>query len=262
MPTIGNPDVVVKLTSDFTEAMFVGHLLSDTPQPETGLVRYDRILALPSRELRRGRTLFLIWREEAQFVGDLQPPYVGRGQLPDYKIEAIRRGAIYHRVYIEAASIVKLTTERMVQRLTGSKSLFTDDPRAAELYQRIWDAHQSERYHRDIHSGIGWKRLDVPDTWSGAGRGVSSHIGHYRGFERILYALDIAAQAATELNNIDQWYTIGTAFSQMLEEGFLLADVHFGNLGLDMDGAMTVTDPGHVVPLNPERAQIPRIEAV
>jgi hypothetical protein len=188
MPTIGNPDVVVKLTSDFTEAMFVGHLLSDTPQQETGLVRYDRILALPSRELRRGRTLFLIWREEAQFVGDLMPGWRGAiPGLPDYKAQAIRRGVLYHDVFMEAASVVKMSVERMVQRLTGSKSLFTDDPKAAELYQRVWEAHQSERYHRDVHSGRGWSAFQKSDSWSGKRQGVSDYLSHFRGFERILY---------------------------------------------------------------------------
>ena len=267
MPTIDNPDVVVKLTSDATEAMFVGHLLTDTRQPDDGLVRYDRILALPSVEKRYGRPLYLIWREEAQFVGELMPGYGGvvRG-LPEHKGQAIQRGVKYHRVFSEAAGYLKVRMERVAKKLSGSKELYTDDPAMLDFYAKFWEGYQSERYYRnvhDLHDGDGWRWLFDTRGMFGYLPNVAAFLDRAPDvFTRMQYALDLCAQAATELNNIDQWYTIGTAFSQMLEEGFLLADVHFGNLGLNMDGAMTVTDPGHVVPLNPEHAQIPRIEAV
>ena len=61
-------------------------------------------------------------------------------------------------------------------------------------------------------------------------------------------------QTAMVMANTHAGYLVGEAFAYYLEEGLLLADVHFGNIGEAMpeDHAaceLVITDPGHMVPL-------------
>lgn len=266
MPTIGNPELVVKLTSDITEAMFVGHLLTDTPQPEQGLVRYERMLAMPGA--RRNRPVFLIWREEAFHVGELQrfayariPGGSGYDWLEPHKQQAIARGGKYLEGFLEAAGIVKQTMDRMLKK--NNSGPYTDNPRVLELYGRIWDDHNSESYHDGYFDIDKYTRPGMSREFMGSPYPtVRTYLSRWRGYEKVLHALDVCTMAAQHLVNTDVWYTVGSAFSEMLDAGFLLADVHWGNLGLNGDGDMIVTDPGHVVPFNPERAGVPEIEAI
>lgn len=66
MPT-SDPRVVVKVTSDDTEAEFVALVLEIGEQPE-GLVRYEDIYRLEGS--RDGNPIYILWREDAHRVGD------------------------------------------------------------------------------------------------------------------------------------------------------------------------------------------------
>jgi hypothetical protein len=78
----------------------------------------------------------------------------------------------------------------------------------------------------------------------------------------------IASRIAEEMTNENVAYQVGRAFSEYLEAGILMADVHPGNLGFvakrpgDNDFALwmpVITDPGHVLILKRELSEA-RIE--
>jgi hypothetical protein len=54
--------------------------------------------------------------------------------------------------------------------------------------------------------------------------------------------------------------SVGEALAHYLENGILLADVHSNNLGLDSEGEVLITDPGHAVEFHPRWADTPKIE--
>lgn len=66
----GKPGLVMKVTSDPTEAMFVAHVLR-TKTESDGLVRYYKVFALEG-ESRRERPTFVLWRDEATHVGEVR----------------------------------------------------------------------------------------------------------------------------------------------------------------------------------------------
>lgn len=67
LPT-ATPGLVLKITSDLSEAMLVAKLIGIRQMPE-GLVRYESVVMLNGKY--RGRPTFAIWREEAHDVGFL-----------------------------------------------------------------------------------------------------------------------------------------------------------------------------------------------
>lgn len=67
LPT-ATPGLVLKITSDLSEAMLVAKLIGIREMPE-GLVRYESVVMLEGKY--RGRPTFAIWREEAHDVGFL-----------------------------------------------------------------------------------------------------------------------------------------------------------------------------------------------
>ena len=70
MPT-ATPGLVIKVTTDATEAAFVAAYLSMPPRERpAGIVPYHRIIAIRS-ESHMKRPVFVLWRDEAQHVGKI-----------------------------------------------------------------------------------------------------------------------------------------------------------------------------------------------
>jgi len=67
LPTL-DPKVVLKATTDVTEAQFAETLARDLVVPVT--VAYHQVTSLPAK--RNGRRIYLLWREEAKDVGGLK----------------------------------------------------------------------------------------------------------------------------------------------------------------------------------------------
>jgi len=65
MPT-SEPGLVMKLTSDVSEAWFIAR--AREIDYIGGIVEYKKIFALPTKH--KGRPLFVLWRTEARYIGD------------------------------------------------------------------------------------------------------------------------------------------------------------------------------------------------
>lgn len=78
------------------------------------------------------------------------------------------------------------------------------------------------------------------------------------GGRAVAYAVRACEIIAETMAQEDVGYLIGQAFSFYIEHGILLADVHIGNVGRvsrpDYQRLVwVITDPGHMVPLEPGR---------
>ena len=86
--------------------------------------------------------------------------------------------------------------------------------------------------------------------------------GHYeyrfmdglRGGQRMAASWRACQYIAEIMGSTDTMYLVGNAFEFYMDNGFLLADVHTGNVGKVRredysDGIWVITDPGHVVVL-------------
>ena len=96
LPT-SEPGLVVKLTSDISEAHFVQMSMeletSDAMKSEMGLVEYRKIFKLEGQTYRR-RPLFVLWRSEAFDIGllsDVREGYGGYG-YDEHQTKEILRG--------------------------------------------------------------------------------------------------------------------------------------------------------------------------
>jgi hypothetical protein len=254
LPTAAKPGTVVKVTSDVTEAMFVAHLIDQDIQPEQGLVHYDRILGVPDTT-HRGRPIFIIWRAEAYDVGFMAKQW--QPVIEDWQKRSLKEGERYLELFKTAAGDFRDKMSRVLKQQVGSK--FAYGPGRAELYATIWKAFEDREGHVDIE----WDARPEPYSYAGPRYNQATTIlRRYRGFDRQMVALNICRQSAQMLANTDLWYELGEALDNLLDEGFLLADVHLNNIGHTEAGGknMIITDPGHAQPISPARAAIPPME--
>ena len=232
-----DPDVVAKLTSDPTEAFFVGAALSIGDWPE-GIVRYHAIYRIPGDE-HRGRPVFVLWREEASEVGKVaERTFWGSPrELPPnelYEFQAKARLGRNLANFLQDAAIVRDTLKR-----------------AADPFAMVEEA-RAPRYSE-------WAWRYVADAWESA-RPIA--VATFRGAQKVALLLTRLERLATEMENEYLSDQIGSAFSFYLQNDLLLADVHTGNIGL-VEGRVgkspVITDPGHAVPLSRrwETVQVP-----
>jgi hypothetical protein len=121
------PGLVVKLTSDLSEATFVSWALS-IDQPKAGMIRYHKILAVPGATYR-GRPVFIIWRDEAYSTGTLSQWGGFRSQ---YDVEL----SLLESTMLPAAREVGIAVRRWRSRMTPEAFLAT--------LGQLWSAHRQE----------------------------------------------------------------------------------------------------------------------
>lgn len=220
MPT-SDPQVVVKVTSDMTEAAFVAAAMVLGPpgyQPDdwtdAGIVQYHGIYRLPG--LHRGRPMFVLWREAATKVG-LELTY---GRDYEARTRMVLSNLLSH--YKQFANIVREAHKK-------GKSLPSDVSRFRDKILEVETMPESDSYFKAVMKGF------YPTSQVGVA----------------LAALPILEEV---MQNTVLCDAIGNAFAYYREEGLLLADVHNGNVGkVDrLSQAYVITDPGHAVPLNPK----------
>ena len=224
---------VIKITSDVTEAVFVAAAMhvGDIPR---GLVRYERIVALPDKH--RGRPVFVLWREEAFDVGFLAK--LGSGKLPPEAGEARR----FIGDFFETAAIVRDAVKKDGLGVVEKAKRYEDSV-------RDW---VSENY--DL---IG-KRAPYPhERASLVAKRISAG---FKGPQRVavsLRFLEVIAETMEHSNPLT--VDLGRTFEFYLERGILLADVHPNNIGKAMAReygdeweVVKITDPGHAVFLTAE----------
>lgn len=235
-----DPGIVFKLTSDPTEAEFI-KLAEPLGWPD-GIVKYHAIAPLPFTF--RKRKVFAIWREAAHEVGRLDPGgFAGR---KDYDARMRHDFAVN------------------LNRFKDHAARFRDQLKAAK------DPVALLKSSKENAEKWAWDTVGVEDA-SGVdeyGKGASVRRAH--GFGRRMYGIierqtgarKLAASwracwiVAEQMDSSPESDLVGGAFMFYMENGFLLADVHTGNVGKANredykpgQGPWVITDPGHVVVL-------------
>lgn len=218
MPT-STAGVVVKMTTDPSEALFIERARELGPWPE-GIVKYFDLLALPTRYFRR--PVFLIWREEAHRVGMLLVP--GRlAHEDDFLYEERNWFGVYLLAFAHHAGRIR----QMLRQARDPQRLLQQAVEYEDWAFRYVDIEQARvRGHRAIDSLRGARAL--------AAR---------------LRACEIIAEY---MMGLEYGGSVGEALDFYLKRGLLLADVHGGNVGeVYRDGRwiVVITDPGHVLDL-------------
>jgi len=220
------PGVIIKVTSDPTEAAFVTASQQIGELPE-GIVRYLGVFQV--QDEHRGRPIYVLWREEASNVGGL----LSERQFSDFR-RVINR--------LDAFKIYASYARDTIKRSSSASKLLTDSMRLEE-----W-ASDAVNYERVTHLGsrfdyVAYKH-EVPS--------------HFKGAYRVAYAVQACKWIAQEMENEDIGYLVGGALGFYLEQGILLADVHANNVGQVArpdeytKPIWVITDPGHMVALDPK----------
>jgi len=225
-------NVVLKLTTDESEARLVAFLLSDESRDlrTEGIVQYYSVFQVEGASYKR-RQLYAIWREEAIEVG------LGHGSYPTWadKLVDFKFLAGVVRDYVNPGKKGDLT------RLQKVRDLWKWANNAAE-----WgELHRGDKWDYGRHERYGaWHKNPYRSAW----------------------ALRQCEWVAQELGSTPEVYLIGEALEDLLASNILLADVHTENVGLVgredyYKPIWVITDPGHALVLDSE-LKFPEIERV
>jgi hypothetical protein len=216
--------IVFKLTSDESEAAFVSAACSIGEFPY-GIVRYYKIAEVPERH--RGRRVFALWREEASLIG--------------FPMQIWSPGAV-----------TDAYMRRSWKELLDSLDSFKKSANHVRQYVRK---------AKDKIRALGLIEEKKDYAWRVTRDGSEHAIQRARGAERAAIALQFCEDTAEVMEHTHQSDQIGGALSFYIEQGILLADVHANNVGVitrppsqeydDWHGVNAITDPGHMVPLDP-----------
>jgi hypothetical protein len=226
MPT-NDPRVVIKITSDKTEARFVAIVLTFKEQP-LGIVRYHRIVQLPGAY--RKRPVFAIWRQSAENVGNIGPRRAG-----DAYDERLAKTFLRSMVVFQSAAGL---ARDVLKRAKDPQAIATS---AAQRAGR----RESEIVLGDYAGGY------MARTPREVMRATMAR--YSAGAPRLAYLLELLDVVSGEvIAETDYGYLVGRALNDYLHRGLLLADVHDGNLGMaEVEEYSTlmpvITDPGHAV---------------
>ena len=222
--------LVIKITTDPTEAAFTAAYLSMKPnQRPVGVIRYHSIVRLP-QESKSRRPVFVLWRDEAQYVG---PSALKSEWLPTMKdngyFSRSLRSTEVGIVNIKKCGddfrnwALKAGTEKVVAAVAARDAV--------------------------------WQRYDIPQDQIEYGRTAA----RLKGTDKGAYILNRVKALCDELQNEPVGIDIGRALDDLMGEGLLLCDVHLNNIGtphpavkdkLDMSGYLLITDPGHAIALD------------
>jgi len=220
MPT-DDPEVVCKITSDATEAVFVA-ASATLGEPPEGIVRYHGIYELDAKH--RDRRLFVLWREAATEVGLPKGHFVSQGQrsYEELQISNLWR-ALGH--FKDAAASVRDSLKR-----------------SADPFALIAESKRFEEW--------AWSRSREIDVDRVIGAAIPRILGPFRGAQRLALALLLCDLIAENMENTTGCDLVGSALRYYLGEGILLADVHANNVGkVERTSGWVITDPGHAVGL-------------
>jgi hypothetical protein len=228
-----DPAVVVKLTSDLSEAFFVAAALAIGEWPD-GIVRYYAIYQVPDVE-RHKRPLFVLWREEATGIGDPVRPRWPEGPWlePKDRYENKLRRAFAKNLQ----QYKNLTWPLTVMTKADPTKVFA---KAARYGDWAW------RYVEESYS---------------VGRPIN--VSSFRGPQKAALLLAWVTRVVQDMMAEDLSYAVGEAILFYLEKGLLIADVHGSNVGFVParmgDSTAVITDPGLVIPIVLPDVSIPRL---
>lgn len=213
------PGIVIKITSDNTEARFVEAMLRLPHQPP-GVIQYHALYKLGVRRyVKRGRIktdpVYIIWRDEAYRIGCWR------------NHKGARKLATYLHAYMEYAYP------------------------AARI---IWDSQRDIR-----HSAMRLRRSKYPkrsvDRQHINERKIKAEIRkHHSSADRLAYCISYAESISYRLAVDGFGKEIGALLYDMIRHGVLMADVHSNNIGYNRKkgGQLVITDPGNIAFLKKE----------
>jgi hypothetical protein len=213
----GDPQVVLKLTTDDSEVAFATEVLPGAPaEAQAGVVRY--LESAPLHAQHKGHEVVALWRQSAEHVGKLLDPKVTPSKGDRKALEAL-----IHRQW----SIAQVGLRTIIE---------ADD--AGELYEEAMDSRGAWTPPSD--SGLDDVLGDLDDMDDDADR-LASALMYFR------EACEMMARSGTVLEGV------GRALLAFLDRGVFVADVHDGNLGQVTDEhgeqVWVITDPGNTVVL-------------
>lgn len=222
MPTSA-PGVVIKVTTDQTEAAFVAAYLSLKPSERPlGIIPYHRLIAIRSASHLK-RPVFVLWRAEAQHLG----------------IDGIR-----HWISTGARDFERDYYARSLKKVMQAVGNCLDAAR--QIRKRI---HKKPDAAEVLRTGV--LRMDEAWGWNGpppARLGRSAAVAWYMSAFR---------KNAEEMSTEPMGNYVGQALIESFDAGLLLADVHLNNIGMPTGDLLNeigmtpiVTDPGHAIVLD------------
>jgi len=222
LPTT-DPEVVIKITTDPTEAAFavIARKLGDQPE---GVVRYHHAYAVDFK--LRGKPAFVLWRQTAYRVSALEVFNAGRDSYQREKLQALIDNLTQYRgIAIQVRGVMVALAATTLRATTRWSYLAQVEARAEEAEELIETIEESSRLEH------------IP-------RGTLRTAAEFR----VLRLLE------EEMSNTAGSDLIGDALAYYRERGLLLADVHANNVGHRAEtdsplGGIIITDPGHAVAL-------------
>ena len=241
--------VVFKLTSDPTEAMFIGRTLDEQAKfdedPYWGMVIYYAYIGLDFTYRRR--PVYAIWREAAFKVGDLGETLPPRHR-PDYDDIERAESLANLKLFQDGAFLIR---EKLEGARDGRRTLEqASTPGAARRAQDIVGEHFTEQQELFRNLMLGRMSID------------RSKLDHFRrrytGYQAVAVGMELCFQAAMTMDTSDRYLSaVGNTMMHYVEKQIYLADVHAGNIGqvaryhdIDEDRSETIwaiTDPGHAI---------------
>lgn len=250
------PDVVCKVTTDISEAMFIAIVKNMETAGEIlpqGLVRYFDILALQGK--RGKRDAFILWREEAFGFGFGITPAEFLKDDPDENYRRRLWSEFEDQLFgfLKGARVVREEIKKRKKRMNEEEywnwveGQFAEvDKNWSEFYETLYTGgHFSRfRFSPSIHHGIPYLSAKHPLN--------------------LAFKLFMLFDSADKMVNSNGSYLIGEAFKFFLEKKIILADVHMANIAFvnrdDPDfasGIPIIVDPGHAVFLSREYSEVP-----
>mgnify|MGYP001180505059 CR=1 FL=1 len=217
LPTV-TKGVVLKVTTDESEAL-VASWLAAQPKPPKGVVRYLHVLKVPQEH--RGRTVYLLWREEASFVGAVGLWARSKGLRDAWKIE-----------------------DGLLEQTTST---------AQSLVRRILTHPEETRRFREAATR-GYKRaMALPKNKMVARFFALQKMKPGKGDDTTVERVLLGARILTHGKVLPD---VGRAMLESFRRGVFLSDVHTGNVGVAHRGkadVVVVTDPGNAIPVAARR---------
>ncbi len=149
MPTL-DPKIVLKVTTDQAEAEFAARMAKK--MPANLVTKYELVLELPTAK-QRGRPVYLLWREEAQHVGEVDKVLGGHVEAAIDKQHAAAQVALQEawafepgdstRSLVEALGTWLATLDGLGQ--TSALATLADGMRQAFAKERV--------FFGDVHGG-------------------------------------------------------------------------------------------------------------
>ena len=224
MPTHA-PNVVLKLTTDKSEALFASLAASLGDDQPPGVVKYFAVVKLRGVTAKLDgddHDVYLLWREEAYDVG-----YMTRIRTPLNHIVS----TLFHTTR---------DIHGMVEQLRGSVRRKLADPRDFVPAYR----HQLDEIQKQV------RRIEkgVEPSWTTVDQIAKSLVA----IPQILGAVYVPSPYKEGIRwavGIGVWLT---------QYQIAFADVHAGNVGQDKDGYAIVTDPGLAMEVGPKNYPAPQ----